>query len=148
MVVRCIENRGIYPELVLPVDPTMSVSNTNFVATSAGITGDDLDEYILTIGHDYCVFGLLVYSGHVRYLIVADDGIPAFFPEALFSLHDHNISPDWSINTYGTHDGKLVVIGYDALSKSYDTLLALLREDPHALREFISYKQFYEEWNV
>ena len=45
------------------------------------------------------------------------------------------------MNLYTLPDGKLFVAGYDALTKSYDALLALIREEPRAVEDFLDYKQ-------
>lgn len=146
MRIRCIKNKGNYPELVLPVDRTMPVSNSNFEASVIGITGDVEDNYLLTVGQDYAVFGILTYGGDVRYLIQNCEGIPSFYPSTLFSILDRDISPDWSMNLYTLPEGKLFVAGYGALTKSYDALLALIREEPRAVEDFLGYQQALEEW--
>ena len=146
MVVRCINNSGNFAELVLPVDLTKPVSNSNFESSAIGITGEDEDNYLLSVGQDYVVFGILSYGGDIRYLVRNCDGIPGFYPSALFSILNHEISPDWSINLYALSSGELFVVGYDALTKSYDALLALLREEPQAVENFLIYKQAFEEW--
>ena len=101
----------------------------------------DADILALTVGRDYPVFGILTYGGDVRYLVENCEGIPGFYPSVLFSILDRNISPDWSMNLYTLPDGKLFVAGYDALTKSYDALLALIREEPRAVEDFLDYKQ-------
>lgn len=45
------------------------------------------------------------------------------------------------MNLYTLPGGKLFVVGYDALTKSYDALLALIREEPRAVEDFLDNKQ-------
>lgn len=146
MRIRCIKNKGNYPELVLPIDRTKPVNNSNFEATVIGITGDVEGNYLLTVGQDYAVFGILTYGGDVRYLIQNCEGIQSFYPSTLFSILDRDISPDWSMNLYTLPDGKLFVVSYDAMTKSYDALLALIREESRAVEDFLGYQQALEEW--
>lgn len=50
------------------------------------------------------------------------------------------------MNLYTLPEGKLFVAGYDALTKSYDALLTLIREEPRAVEAFLDYQQALEEW--
>lgn len=79
MVAECIQHTGTNGPIILPVNPSKRMDESNYFAEFGGETIDPENlRYPLTVGENYPVYGIMFYDGEIRYLISGDNGIPFF----------------------------------------------------------------------
>lgn len=107
-------------------------------------------EYNLDIGQEYTVYGILVWGGSLRYLIVVLDDLPGWYPAELLEVVDHLLPLEWYYNFRGYEDNSLYAIwGYKEMvfdtDKHYD---ALIEREPEALEIFFKRKKEIDEYEA
>ncbi len=159
MVAECIQHTGTNGPIILPVNPSKRMDESNYFAEFGGETIDPENlRYPLTVGENYPVYGIMFYDGEIRYLISGDNGIPFFFPNSMFRISQPQIPFDWTIAEYQIEKSdcwtekrsaeecnlgkkvKLFLLAYDTLTENYTNLIELISCCPQAVRTYLKYK--------
>ncbi len=149
MIVLCKYIKGNYPLLVVPLDLTKKINETNFVASAYGDTiGFNEEEFLLTIKKRYRVYAILIVNGDIKYLINNDINAPEFLPADLFDIIEPSIDVNWSVSTYKSQDSNIFVMGYDDIVNNYKNMCNLISNEPSAVRKFIENKEHIELWGI
>lgn len=103
----------------------------------------------LKIGDSYMVFAVIFYRNRVDYLVDAGKGGPDWMPACLFSIKDGHIAPDLQMvdltvdeqfASLCEHFGARFMIGYEAITRSYQHFVGLLERERDALDVFYQEK--------
>ena len=144
MIVIYKGNAGSFRPLVLPLHLNDSEGAMDAVASTEYCT--ELPGYLLAKGAEYRVYGLLMYCGETRCLIVDSDHIPGFFPLDVFQIKDSNLLCDWSYGRYFVWGSYLEVFGEQTFVQSYDQIVALIDGKPEAIRDFLDYQAYVQKF--
>ncbi|MBR0156394.1 MAG: hypothetical protein IJM20_02615 [Clostridia bacterium] len=138
------------PACILPTTEHGKINwgNDDFVVVDVGgySIGHQLDGYMLTIGREYDLFGVLQYNRRLRFLVRDDQMMPIFAPSSLFEIIDPSIPADWKLKTFYIEEGPLLVIGYEDLADDYDALISLVKSRPAGIKSFLNYVAWLEKW--
>ena len=149
MKVKCINNCGSYPILVLPIDKTKKFDVDNFVSSNEWVTiNSKTSEYCLTIGKEYLVYGVMIYQNATRFLVLNDQGIPYFMPSDLFQNNNIAICWDWEELHFFVNDIDYKILTSTELISSYEDLISLISLDKNAFRRFLDYKKFINDYFI
>lgn len=109
--------------------------------------------YPLTVGHEYCVLGMIIFENVLSFLVPDDLGGPCFAPGGLFELGDHNMPGDWKFalregtrasgRELWTHP-LAAVWGYEELVTDTEHVAALAERRPEALDVFSARRRSVE----
>ena len=80
-----------------------------------------------------------------------DEGIPGFFPSALFSNLQGCVFFDWEAREYKIDAeamDALVFVGYPRLSAQYEYLRDLIAGDSAAIADFLRYKEYVNNLQI
>lgn len=148
MKIKCKKNETYEELTVLPTKEDEKIIFDNLIIANRWFSvGNQLVGYHLTPEEEYVVYGIMQYNGHLDYLIMDDSSIPAFAPHSIFEITDKTIPFDWSVNSYELKEaGTMLLIGYEELTKNYESLLDLICKREHAIKSFLKYKAAYEYW--
>lgn len=103
----------------------------------------------LKIGNSYMVFAIIFYRNRVDYLVDAGKGGPDWMPACLFSVKDGHIAPDLQMVDLTVDEkftslckrfGARFMIGYEAITHSYQHCVGLIERDRDALDIFYQEK--------
>ena len=142
----CKKNIGKYPSLVLPEDSQNLLGNDNYISSNDWYTiNADVSGYCLTIEKTYLIYGVLRYDNQIRYLVADDQGIPCFMPENLFEITD-SATWEWEEKHFKLIESEISIFISNDLVSSYDDLISLLRLDDKAIKQFLKYKKFIEDY--
>ena len=149
MNVKCINNRGTYPLLVLPIDNTREIDEDNYVSSNEWYTIDSvISVYCLTIGKQYLVYGVMIYQNKMRFLVLNDQGNPYFMPSELFANSDIAICWDWEERHFYVDKMDCKILASTEIISSYDDLISLVSLDENAFRRFLDYKKFIDDYFI
>lgn len=102
----------------------------------------------LKIGNSYMVFAVILYQNRVDYLVDVGGKGPDWMPACLFSIKDGHIPPDLQMVDLKAnkqfaplceHFGARFMIGYEAITRSYQHFVGLIE------RERAELDVFYQE---
>ena len=148
MIVKCNVNKCSYPPLVLPYLLTDELDHETIVTSRAGYTiNRDFSGYCITEGRDYIVYGILFYKDQIRYLIADDENMPGFFPSILFRITEPYVWFDWEVNEYTVESEKMMIMGYSAITETYEDLRDLIDNKADAVGKFLDYKYKEQNWH-
>jgi hypothetical protein len=103
----------------------------------------------LKIGGSYMVFAIIFYRNRVDYLVDAGKGGPDWMPACLFSIKDEHIASDLQMvdltadkkfTSLCENFGARFMIGYEAITRSYQHFVGLLEREQDALDVFYQEK--------
>jgi hypothetical protein len=103
----------------------------------------------LKIGDSYMVFAIIFYRNRVDYLVDPGRNGPSWKPACLFSIKEGHIAPDLQMvdlmvdaqfASLCEHFGARFMIGYEAITHSYQHFVGLLERDRDALDIFYQEK--------
>ncbi len=141
MKICCNQNHVYYDCLSLSVPQHAPVILDNFVYTKGWVRDNISDRYSVSVGQDYTVFAVLLYTDRMWYLVADDGGEPRFFPSECFEVTEPYLVYDWTLARYDVKGHVLTLIGYDALCTDYTALTDLLDGHPAAVAAFLRYKE-------
>ena len=148
MIVKCNINKCSYPPLVLPYLSTEEADIDDVVVSKDCYTIDSkIDGYCITKGRDYIVYGILFYKDQIRYLICNDNNMPGFFPSILFRITEPYVWFDWEVNEYTIESEKMMIMGYSAITETYEDLRDLIDNKADAVDKFLDYKYKEQNWH-
>lgn len=98
-------------------------------------------EFDLDIGQEYVVYGIIVSTGLLSYLLIGTSGSAQWYPAELFKVSQSKLPDNWHFVHLQEH-GFLVdaIWGYQELLKS-DHFDALSEMEPAALNVFVERKK-------
>ena len=127
--------------LVMPKDMSQRIDDINFVASSEWNTiSNTISGYCLTEGLEYFVFGILLFSKQIRYLVFDDNNIPGFFPAGLFKICDSSTNFDWRVAEYSTKNGCVLFVGCPLYTEAYVEIADLVNCEKEAIEKLLKYK--------
>ena len=149
MNVKCTNNRGTYPLLVLPIDNTREIDEDNYVSSNEWYTIDSaISGYCLTIDKQYLVYGVMIYQNKMRFLVLNDQGNPYFMPSELFDNNEIAICWDWEESHFCVDKMDCKILTSPELISSYDDLVSLVSLDENAFRRFLDYKKYIDDYYI
>ncbi|WP_118987371.1 hypothetical protein [Photorhabdus sp. CRCIA-P01] len=111
---------------------------------------DETDYSFLEIGTEYVVYGLMLLSCRIDYLICPNKGNPVWIPANLCEIKDGKLSSNWSICiTHLNDDYKVLydnfkiqsIIGYSELVTSISHYIGIIERESEDLGVFFLEKQ-------
>lgn len=148
MIVVCLTDCYKEPVLLLPTQVNTPIDDENFVVVMGYTVDSQITEYHITKNVEYTVYGFFVYRNQIRYLIQDNDGIPVFCPKELFSVKKPDVYWDWEVASYSIEDKSLLLIGYPAMCGGYEELIDLISRKENAIKRFLKYKDFYNNYQI
>ena len=71
-----------------------------------------------------------------------------FCPKELFSVKKPDVYWDWEVASYSIEDKSLLLIGYPAMCGGYEELIDLISRKENAIKRFLKYKDFYNNYQI
>ena len=149
MNVICKYKCGRYPPLVIPIHSSSSITLNEYVSNREGYTIEkDISGYCISENAQYEVYGVLIFSEQIRYLIQDDNGIPGFFPHILFEIGENHSFYEWEVLHYSTENGEMLWMGYPDIVDNYEGIRDLVDERKEAIARFLKSKEHIQETMV
>ena len=148
MRVICKENKidEKYELLVLfkPEGPK-DIYDDDYYVVEAGYFNTPGDTvYDVAIGKEYEVYGIMIFEGIIRYLVICEDITPNWITNDMFEIKDYKLPYNWCCNKFVSNNIEGTIIGYKELSNDYQHLLGLMSRNPKDIKIFLDQKDNIE----
>ena len=135
--------------LIIPRNCRKAICDNNIVVSSEWYTIDStLSGYSISKGKEYDVYAILIYANQIRYLLLDDYGAPGFFPAQLFLISESTILSDWRIAEYPLSSQPLYLIGFPAITQTYNDLVNLIEGKKDAIVSLLEYRKFITHYSA
>jgi len=155
MKVVCNQNKmdKEYEVLVLfKPEGQKDIYDEDYYATESGYyynVRDDEHVYDITIGKEYEVYGIMIFEGKIRYLVICDNTLtPNWITNDMFEIKDNRLPYNWCCNKFVSNNIEGTIIGYKELSNNYQHLLGLMSRKPDDMKIFLEEKDNTEYFSI
>lgn len=111
---------------------------------SMKVSGTSNTEFSVSIGNEYIVYGMMLWKGVIKYLIVGNHDKPSWYPAELFEVKNDSLPLEWYFDFCIT-DNLEAIWGYSELVHDPEHFDLLQERDSNAIKIFLKRKQEIEE---
>lgn len=108
------------------------------------VSGTSETEFSVDIGSEYTVYGMMLWKGVIKYLIVGNHDKPSWYPAELFEVKNDNLPLEWYFD-FSISDNLEAIWGYSELVHDSEHFDMLQERDSSAIKIFLKRKQEIDE---
>ena len=111
---------------------------------SMKVSGTSNTEFSVSIGNEYIVYGMMLWKGVIKYLIVGNHDKPSWYPAELFEVKNDYLPLEWYFD-FSITENLEAIWGYSELVHDSEHFDLLQERDSNAIKIFLKRKQEIEE---